>query len=102
MIGGKAKTKAKATEQEKSPSQAEPTGPVERRSPAKSPETDRFIAELTGSTQPLEPKSRPSESSEPVAAAPETEEEKANRKREELKRQLQAQSKAPAKKKRRF
>ncbi|RDW57557.1 uncharacterized protein DSM5745_11452 [Aspergillus mulundensis] len=35
-------------------------------------------------------------------AREETEEEKANRKREELKRQLEAKSKAPAKKKRRF
>jgi hypothetical protein len=51
------------------------------------------------------PSALPSPPPRPVEAtppAPETEEEKANRRRDELKRQLDASSKAPAKKKRKF
>ncbi|KAL4906587.1 XRCC4-like factor-domain-containing protein [Aspergillus multicolor] len=55
-------------------------------------------------SQPSPPKKgKASKRETPVGPSrEETEEEKANRKREELKRQLEAKSKAPAKKKRRF
>ncbi|KAJ5156200.1 hypothetical protein N7492_009003 [Penicillium capsulatum] len=101
MIGGKAKAEAKATGNEPTPPRTEDTGPSDMR-PARPPETDRPVLDSTGTEKSPEVKSKIPENIEPVSAAPETEEERANRKREELKRQLQVQSKAPAKKKRRF
>lgn len=55
-----------------------------------------------GVTEPSPKKEEPATELPSAAAAPETEKEKADRRREELKRQLEAKSNAPTKKKRRF
>lgn len=104
MIGGKAKTKA-----------APPTEilPVQQESLTLAPSPDRkprgqSPAPMQSVTDRVSPKRASREPSLPVkapSAAPapeETEAQRAGRKREELKRQLEAKSKAPAKKKRRF
>jgi hypothetical protein len=84
VIGGKPHPKRKEKEQD-----AETK--LSRRTAIPEPST----------TEVLAPKTKPqSESVEPTPEA--TEEEKANRKRDELKRQLDAKAKAPAKKKRKF
>ncbi|KAI9041217.1 uncharacterized protein KD926_007329 [Aspergillus affinis] len=72
-----------------------PLNPKPTRSAVKSPSPDE-PNHRPGLSEP-EPRA-----SEQPPGEPETEEEKANRKREELKRQLEAKAKAPAKKKRRF
>ncbi|KAJ5774290.1 DNA double-strand break repair and VJ recombination XRCC4 N-terminal [Penicillium paradoxum] len=97
MIGGKAKAKAPEPAQDKTPLPTSDTVVMSpgRPSPAK-PETERPTTKKEESPLPL-PKR---ETASP--AEPETEEQRADRKREELKRSLEAKSKAPAKKKRRF
>ncbi|CEJ55828.1 hypothetical protein PMG11_02059 [Penicillium brasilianum] len=104
MIGGKAKTKAATPTK---------TPPVQEESPAVGPSPERKTrgsspAPMQPATDRVPPKRESREPSLPVqapSAAPapeETEAQRADRKREELKRQLEAKSKAPAKKKRRF
>lgn len=110
MIGGKSKAKAKAEERaEAPPSRVESGTPSKRARPTPAVETDQEAAlpKETAAGQELPKKEISPAAGGPsaaaaVAPAPETETERANRKREELKRQLEAQSKAPTKKKRRF
>jgi hypothetical protein len=108
VIGGKAK--AKQTSRDATPpatSQTEVASP-EKTSPAKPK-----IAQGDNATEPTARQTMKREESplrKPVAEKgstnpppePETEDQRASRKREELKRQLETKSKAPAKKKRRF
>ena len=97
MIGGKAKTKAKAADT------AEPP-PLQDGSPEKLRSEDRPAQDsrAKGSPQPKASPIPPGPVEQVQAPPPETEEERASRRREELKRELEAKSKAPAKKKRRF
>jgi hypothetical protein len=99
MIGGKAKTKA-ASPPETPPVQQEapPYSPDRKtRGQSPAPEHDR-VSPKRESPEP----SLPAKAQRAVPAIEETEAQRADRKREELKRQLEAKSKAPAKKKRRF
>jgi len=97
VVGGKKKAKRQET-----PPSEPPAVSSSHRSPTKSPQQDQVTSEQN--IKDLSPKKE--KSTEPPAVrpskAPETEEEKVSRRREELKRHLEAQSKAPAKKKRRF
>ncbi|KAJ5103304.1 hypothetical protein N7532_003833 [Penicillium argentinense] len=93
VIGGKNKAKRKET----SPPAPSTLSPDQQPPPKEEePTPKKPIRESPINEKPTKP---------PTKAAPEsaeTEEEMAKRRREELKRQLEAQSKAPAKKKRRF
>ncbi|KAJ5389928.1 uncharacterized protein N7496_000996 [Penicillium cataractarum] len=104
MIGGKTKTKAAPPTE---------THPAQQESPALVPSPERkprgqSPAPMQPVTDSVSPEMESREPSLPVkapSAAPapeETEAQRADRKREELKRQLEAKSKVPAKKKRRF
>lgn len=100
MIGGKSKAKV-PVRAEKPPAQAEPGTP--------SPKGVRGgpTSEADSETARPTPKKESPIAGRPAAAAvpeqaPETEKERADRRREELKRQLEAKSNAPTKKKRRF
>ncbi|KAL4808928.1 XRCC4-like factor-domain-containing protein [Aspergillus unguis] len=110
VIGGQ-KTKAKA--QDSKPSSSQPSRPesVSPPPPKSKQRQDKSDDELTGEDgpdtkpSPLPPMKESKAVKQETPAKPEreeTEEEKADRKREELKRQLEAKSKAPVKKKRRF
>ncbi|KAJ5131006.1 XLF/Cernunnos protein [Penicillium bovifimosum] len=90
MIGGKAKAKTQAPELARDESPPPPAA-----SPEKPSAPSRPVREKS----PL-PKAEKARSATPVE--PETEDQRADRKREELKRALEAKGKAPAKKKRRF
>ncbi|KAJ5988760.1 hypothetical protein N7481_003970 [Penicillium waksmanii] len=96
VIGGKSKAKRQET-----PPPEPPTLPPAHQSPTKPPKREYVSPERT-----VKGPSKKEKSADPPVKAPpevpETEEEKARRRREELKRQMEAQSKAPAKKKRRF
>lgn len=100
MIGGKAKAKVSEPARDKSPP---PTSDTVVRSPEKTtpaiPKAGRQALKKEESPLPT-----PAAGRVPSAppAEPETEDQRANRKREELKRSLEAKGKAPAKKKRRF
>lgn len=102
MIGGKAKAKVSEPARDKSPL---PTSDTVVRSPEKTtpapakPKVDRQAFKKEES--PLPTPAAKKVSSAPLAE-PETEDQRADRKREELKRSLEAKGKAPAKKKRRF
>jgi hypothetical protein len=107
MIGGKAKAKVSQPPQDEDLSQAEFTSP-EKLSPAKpnlaqEDDTTEATAQQTikRETLPLL-KSAVGKASTNHPSELETDDQRASRKREELKRQLEAKSKAPAKKKRRF
>lgn len=99
MIGGKSKAKA--------PVRAE-TPTVQAESATPSPKGVRLIPALEAESEIAEPTPRKEpQAAEPTAPAipeqaPETEKERADRRREELKRQLEAKTNAPTKKKRRF
>ncbi|KAJ5834711.1 hypothetical protein N7447_000737 [Penicillium robsamsonii] len=99
MIGGKAKAKASEPAQDRSP----PPTPDKVMSPEKAaparPKADRQAPKKEESPLPT-----PAVEKLPSAppAEPETEDQRADRKREELKRSLEAKGKAPVKKKRRF
>lgn len=106
MIGGKSKAKRKAEERaERPPSRVESGTPSEHARPTPAMETDQdaTLPKKTAAGQEL-PEVSPAAGGPSAAAAPapEAHGERANRKREELKRQLETQSKAPTKKKRRF
>lgn len=96
MIGGKAKTKAApatetpAPESAPSPEQKPRAGPP---APPTQPITERVSPKRESAELPVPVK---------TSAPEETEVQRAERRREELKRQLEAKSKVPAKKKRRF
>ncbi|KAF4760436.1 hypothetical protein HAV15_006349 [Penicillium sp. str.  len=100
MIGGKAKAKVSEPARDKSPP---PTSDTVVRSPEKTtpaiPKAGRQALKKEESPLPT-----PAAGRVPSAppAEPETEDQRAKRKREELKRSLEAKGKAPAKKKRRF
>ncbi|KAJ5174917.1 uncharacterized protein N7482_000794 [Penicillium canariense] len=108
MIGGKAKAKA-AAPTETSSTQQRPTTPLPERKPrpqspeaipeSKKPTADQASVkpEPPGSSLPAK-----TSSSAPAPKEEETEAQKADRRREELKRHLEAKSKEPTKKKRRF
>lgn len=102
MIGGKSKAKLRTPSEAPSaqpesvlhsPESADPSSTLAIDDSSKSPGKAAQMEQHT--------KESPKSSAIPEAT-PITEAEKANRKREELKRQLEAQSKAPTKKKRRF
>ncbi|KAK5800643.1 hypothetical protein VI817_002855 [Penicillium citrinum] len=97
VVGGKKKEKRQET-----PPSEPPAVSSSYRLPTKSPQQDHVKSEQN--IKDLSPKKeKPTElPAVKPPQAPETEEEKVSRRREELKRQLEAQSKAPAKKKRRF
>ncbi|OKO90839.1 hypothetical protein PENSUB_13140 [Penicillium subrubescens] len=100
MIGGKAKTKQAPLPETPSVQQEEPlpSSPNQKtREKPPAPKHDR----VSPKRESLEP-SLPAKAPSAVPAPEETEAQRADRKREELKRQLEAKSKAPAKKKRRF
>ncbi|KAJ5384882.1 DNA double-strand break repair and VJ recombination XRCC4 N-terminal [Penicillium concentricum] len=99
MIGGKAKAKASEPARDRSlPPTPDTVMSPEKAAPAK-PKADREASQKEESPLPIP-------AAEKVPSAPpaesETEDQRADRKREELKRSLEAKSKAPAKKKRRF
>ncbi|KAJ5500094.1 DNA double-strand break repair and VJ recombination XRCC4 N-terminal [Penicillium expansum] len=100
MIGGKAKAKASEPARDKSPL---PTSDTVAMSPKKAtpakPKADQLATKKEESPLPT-PAAEKVPSAPP--AEPETEDQRADRKREELKRSLEAKGKAPAKKKRRF
>lgn len=100
MIGGKAKAKVSEAARDKSPL---PTSDTVVRSPEKTtpakPKADRQAPKKEESPLPT-PAAEKVSSAPP--AEPETEDQRADRKREELKRSLEAKGKAHAKKKRRF
>ncbi|CAG8203211.1 unnamed protein product [Penicillium nalgiovense] len=100
MIGGKSKAKASEPGRDKSPLPTSDTVAMssEKASPVK-PKADRQALKREESPLPTPA----AEKVPPVSPAePETEDQRADRKREELKRSIEAKSKAPAKKKRRF
>ncbi|KAJ5514439.1 hypothetical protein N7463_003991 [Penicillium fimorum] len=99
MIGGKAKAKASEPAREISPPPTSNTVmSPEKAAPAR-PKADRQAPKKEESPLPTPAVVKvPS----PPPAEPETEDQRADRKREELKRSLEAKGKAPAKKKRRF
>ncbi|KAJ5748552.1 uncharacterized protein N7511_010248 [Penicillium nucicola] len=110
MIGGKARAKAKQLSQDETPSSTSQTvvASPEKTLPNKpNPAQDGNTPEpadqqtIKREESPL-PKPAVGKASTAPPAEPETEDQRASRKREELKRQLEAKSKAPAKKKRRF
>ncbi|KAJ5095784.1 hypothetical protein NUU61_005140 [Penicillium alfredii] len=110
MIGGKAKPKApEQTETVAAAPEPLSTSSPERVPPTRSARLEDDDLDSTGlaARKPLKAES-PSRASlvtakpSVIPSAPEPEEAKADRKREELKRQLDVKSKAPAKKKRRF
>jgi hypothetical protein len=102
MIGGKSKIKAEDKARD----------PVEEDTPPSSSETVAYPDQGSPPKNTQVPKKAKEESPLPVrkmekvasvpAPEPETEHQRADRRREELKRTLEAKSKAPAKKKRRF
>ncbi|KAJ5960089.1 uncharacterized protein N7479_007239 [Penicillium vulpinum] len=99
IIGGKAKAKASEPARDKSPLPSSDTVmSPEKVSPAK-PKAESQAPKKEESPFPT-PAAEKVPSAPP--AEPETEDQRANRKREELKRSLEAKGKAPAKKKRRF
>jgi hypothetical protein len=110
MIGGKAKAKAKQPSQDATPPSTSQTvvASPEKTSPAKpKPAQGDNATEPTGQqTIKREESPLPKPVAEKASTNPppeaETEDQRASRKREELKRQLETKSKAPAKKKRRF
>lgn len=100
MIGGKAKAKASEPARDKSPLPTSDTVAMSPKTatPAK-PKADQLATKKEESPLPT-PAAEKVPSAPP--AEPETEDQRADRKREELKRSLEAKGKAPAKKKRRF
>jgi hypothetical protein len=99
MIGGKAKAKASEPARDTSPPPSSDTViSPEKAAPAK------LKTDLQAPIKEESLLSTPAAEKGPSApsAEPETEDQRADRKREELKRSLEAKSKAPAKKKRRF
>ncbi|KAJ5212291.1 uncharacterized protein N7498_003937 [Penicillium cinerascens] len=104
MIGGKRKDKTSGPNETssaqpgpfRSPHRARPTSTMDRDDGPKSPET------ASAQKQPQKEASPRAEASAAPEVTPMTEAERADRKREELKRQLAEQSQAPTKKKRRF
>ncbi|CAI7581856.1 unnamed protein product [Penicillium glandicola] len=100
MIGGKAKPKTSEPAREKSPL---PTSETVIMSPEKATPAN-LKADRQAFKKEESPLPTPAAEKVPSApsAEPETEDQRADRKREELKRSLEAKGKAPAKKKRRF
>ncbi|KAJ5574336.1 XLF/Cernunnos protein [Penicillium hispanicum] len=99
-IGGKPKSKTADTQPSKQPVPAASSEPIPT---PQTPGADGHVSESTTGKDAQKGKtSAPSRTIPEPTVIPETEDEKANRKREELKRELEAKSKAPAKKKRRF
>lgn len=100
MIGGKSKAKA-ALRADTPPAPAEPATPSPKG--VRPPSTLDADSDVAGRAPKKESPTaeRPALPPGPEAA-PETEKERADRRREELKRQLEAKSNAPTKKKRRF
>lgn len=102
MIGGKSKSKTKAPEDiDEVPTQPKPeTGPSTSSPKQGRPST---LDEVSAAPEPSRKKPAERPSAPPVPQRPpETEKEKADRRREELKRELEAKENAPTKKKRRF
>lgn len=99
MIGGKAKAKAKEpVRHDSSPPASETLAKSsDQGSPAKPQDITDKLPKKEKSPLPALPAVE-----NPPPAEPETDDQRADRRREELKRTLEAQSKAPAKKKRRF
>lgn len=100
MIGGKSKAKT-PPRAEIPPDQAEPATPSPKG--VRPASTTGAVSEAAEPT----PQKDSATAERPAAAsvveqAPETEKERADRRREELKRELEAKSNAPTKKKRRF
>ncbi|KAL4955857.1 XRCC4-like factor-domain-containing protein [Aspergillus filifer] len=105
-IGGKAKAKPSTSEASTSSKSGEKDETDDDSSPVSRPKA-RPQEEAASTTKQEEENAPAQKTIKKAATSPEperelTEEEKADRKREELKRQLAAKSKAPAKKKRRF
>ncbi|EPS30306.1 hypothetical protein PDE_05257 [Penicillium oxalicum 114-2] len=101
MIGGKSKTKPPSPSSDQLPKQLDsmsssPTHDHPQRNPSLSPVTDK----VPSASVAAKPSSSVKEPAKPEME--ETEDQKAARKREGLKRQLEAKSKAPVKKTRRF
>jgi hypothetical protein len=110
MIGGKAKAKAKQTSRDATPPATSQTviASPEKTSPAKPKPAQGDNATESTARQTMKREESPlrkpvtEKGSTTPPPGPETEDQRASRKREELKRQLETKSKAPAKKKRRF
>ncbi|KAJ5294422.1 hypothetical protein N7508_009243 [Penicillium antarcticum] len=110
VIGGKAKTKGSQQPQYEPPSSTSQTvvASSEQASPVKPRPAQKDNAPEPTAQQTIKQEESPilkpaaERASANPPAEPETEDQRASRKREELKRQLEAKSKAPAKKKRRF
>lgn len=99
MIGGKAKVKAKEpVRHDSSPPASETLAKSPDQGPPAKPQD---IADKAAKREKSPLPALPAVEN-PPSAEPETEDQRADRRREELKRALEAQSKAPAKKKRRF
>jgi hypothetical protein len=104
MIGGKSKIKSSGPSETPS-AQPEPVRSPEHKRPTSTEDVDdasKLPEEASLQKQPRKEASSVAEASAASDTTPMTEAEKADRKREELKRQLESQSKAPTKKKRRF
>ncbi|GLI73643.1 hypothetical protein PoHVEF18_001863 [Penicillium ochrochloron] len=99
MIGGKGKTKAASPPETLPVQQEAPPYLPDRKTRGQSPAPEH--GRVSPKRESPEP-SLPAKAPRTVPAVEETEAQRADRKREELKRQLEAKSKAPAKKKRRF